>query len=576
MKRLYLVLIGIFIIAAGAYFYIRFDLLKSKDFKADYSKSKSVADLRPAIIAKLQQLVKDASGGLYHLSIDKIDPHISASSIDITEAVLTPDSAIVKDFDNLHTLPDDVFKISFSSLHIDGIGINDLLSKDHLSLRHILISAPVIEVYHKEQRYNKSLRIKNDSITVYKRIMKKMKSISIDTIEVVNGTFITHRGAKNKINKFKEVSVIMNDILIDSTTEYDTKRFLFAKQAKLSTKNFYSRTPDSLYYFKCASINISTAENKITAHNFELHPRFNKKQFESHLHERKEMYNITIPKISLHGINWWNLTNQKNIIAHESMINNGSCKIFLDRSLPFRKVKINNFPHQILMRIPVPIYITAMHIRHCKLAYSEYNPGMDKTGTVYIDDLNGEVTNITNIHKQIKKHKLLVIKASGLFMHKIPMTNGFVFNLAKYKTGNFTMDLNIRDIDSSILNPITEPMGEFMIKKGTIQKGIAHVIGDNFKGSGKGELLYKNLYLLGLKKDKSKPSGIKKKSVLSFFGNVFLIKNNNPEKGEEPRVVDFNFKRESKTTFFSLVWGTIYTGILETIGLPQSFGKKSY
>jgi len=138
------------------------------------------------------------------------------------------------------------------------------------------------------------------------------------------------------------------------------------------------------------------------------------------------------------------------------------------------------------------------------------------------------------------------------------------------------MDLHIGKIDSSILNPITEPMGEFMIKKGSIQKGIAHVTGDNFKATGKGELLYKNLYLVGLKKDKSKPSGIKKKSIVSFFGNLFLIKNNNPEKGKEPRIVDFNFKRESKTTFFSLVWGTIYSGILQTIGLPQTFGKKSY
>jgi len=576
MKKVYLFLIAIIIVVGGAYFYIRFVFLKSKDFKPDYSKSISVADLRPAVIAKLQQLVKDASGGLYRLSIDKIDPHISTSSIDISDAVLTPDSEMVKNFDSLHMLPDDVFKISFSSLHIDGIGLNDLVSKDYLSLRHILINAPVIEVYHKEKPYNKALRNKNDSITVYKRIMKKMKRISIDTIEVVNGTFISHIGANNKINKLKEVSVIMSDILIDSSTEYDTKRFLFAKQAKLSTKNFYSRTPDSLYYFKCATINISTAENKITALNCELHPRFNKKQFESHLHERKEMYNLEIPKITLEGINWWNLINQKNIIADEAVINNGSCKIFLDRSLPFRKVKIHNFPQQILMRIPVPISIAEMHIRHCKLAYSEYNPGMDKTGTIYIDDMNGAVTNITNMHDQIKKHKLMVIKSSGLFMHKIPMTNGFVFNLAQYKSGNFTMDLHIGKIDSSILNPITEPMGEFMIKKGSIQKGIAHVTGDNFKATGKGELLYKNLYLVGLKKDKSKPSGIKKKSIVSFFGNLFLIKNNNPEKGKEPRIVDFNFKRESKTTFFSLVWGTIYSGILQTIGLPQTFGKKSY
>jgi hypothetical protein len=577
MKKIYLIFIAIIIVISGAYFYIRFAVLKAKDFKPDYSKSKSIIDMRPAIIAKLQQLVKDGSGGLYYLSIGKMDLHILASSIDITNAVLTPDSERIKDLNKAHALPDDIFKISFSSLHIDGVGINDVLSKDHLLLKRILITGPVIEVYHKEKGYNKELRIKNDTATLYKKIMKKMKSISIDTIEVLDGAFISHLFSKKyQTNKLNDVSIIMNDVLIDSSTQYDTKRFLFAKQANLSTKNFYGRTPDSLYYFKCSSIDISTTGNNLTALNIELHPRENRQQFESHLKQRKEIYNLTIPKITVSGINWWDLANQKNIIANEATISNASCDIFLDRSLPFRKVKVNNFPHQILMRLPVPLSITKMHIRHCNLAYSEHNPGIDKTGTVYIDDMNGEVTNITNMHEQIKKHKILVIKSSGLFMHKIPMTNGFTFNLSKYKTGDFTMDLNIGAIDSSVLNPITEPMGEFMIQKGSIQKGIAHVIGNNFKGGGKGELLYKDLYLVGLKKDKNNPGGIKKKSLVSFFGNVFLIKNNNPKKDEAPRVVNFDLKRESKTTFFSLVWGTIFSGILKTIGLPPGFADKPY
>lgn len=944
MKKLFFIFLLIIIIVSGGYFYIRFVFLKAKDFKPDYSKSKSIADLRPAIIAKLQQLVKDGSGGLYHLSIGKIDPHISQLSIDISGAVLTPDSAIIKNLNKPNRLPDNLFKISVSSLRIDGLDINDLLSKDHLSLKHILIHAPVIEVYHQKkshtghfplkidtsmiyqkmmkkmkrisidtvevangtlidyagarknimnkvnevfvlmkdvlidsstqydakrfffakqatlsaknfygrssdssyyfncasitistaenklvalgfevhprfskrqseshlsevnekykltipgitlegidgmnmndvlskdnlslksilinkpvievfhqkrsyhkqdhstdknmiyqkiikkmkrisigtiklvngtftnymstkneinklnnvliimkdvlidsstqfdtkrflfakqaalsaenvygrtpdnlyyfkcasfnistaanklvalnfqlrprlkqqqfesyshsvsERYrltipniivhgidginindmlskhylslknilikapmvevyqkknqdDKQVHSKIDTSTIYQKIVKKMKRISIDTFQVVNGTLITHTGVENRVNKLNHISILLKNVLIDSSTQNDTKRFLFAKQATLSGKNFYGRTTDNLYYFECASINISTAGDKITALGFQLHPRFNQQQFESHLLERKEMYNLAIPKITLHGVNWAKLTNQKNIICGEAVISKGSCKIFLDRSLPFRHVKINNFPHQILMRIPVPISITEMHIRQCNLVYSEHNPGLDKTGTVYIDDMNGEVDNITNMPEQIKKQNLLVIKSSGLFMHKIPMTTGFVFDLSKYETGNFTMDLHVENLDSSVLNPITKPMGEFMIKKGSIQKGIAHVIGNNFEGTGKGELLYKNLYLVGLKKDKSKPSGLKKKSVISFFGNLFLIKNNNPEKGKKPRIVDFYFKRESKTTFFSLVWGTIYLGILKTIGLPPSFANKSY
>ena len=493
--------------AGGTYFYIRFVLLKAKDFKPDYSKSKSIIDMRPAIIAKLQQLVKDGSDGLYYLSIGKMDLHILASSIDITNAVLTPDSARIKELDKAHTLPDDLFKISFSSLHIDGLGLNDVLSKDHLLLKRILITSPLLKYIINEKGTIRSAYKKKVILPrCIKKIMKKMKSISIDTIEVLDGAFISHLFSKKyQTNKLNDVSIIMNDVLIDSSTQYDTKRFLFAKQANLSTKNFYGRTPDSLYYFKCSSIDISTTGNNLTALNIELHPRENRQQFESHLKQRKEIYNLTIPKITVSGINWWDLANQKNIIANEATISNASCDIFLDRSLPFRKVKVNNFPHQILMRLPVPLSITKMHIRHCNLAYSEHNPGMDKTGTVYIDDMNGEVTNITNMQAQIKKHKILVIKSSGLFMHKIPMTNGFTFNLSKYKTGDFTMDLNIGAIDSSILNPITEPMGEFMIQKGTYKKELLMLQAIILKVAAKENYYIKIFTWLALKKIRINP-----------------------------------------------------------------------
>ncbi|MEP6595521.1 MAG: hypothetical protein ABJA71_06220 [Ginsengibacter sp.] len=105
------------------------------------------------------------------------------------------------------------------------------------------------------------------------------------------------------------------------------------------------------------------------------------------------------------------------------------------------------------------------------------------------------------------------------------LTSGFQFDLSKYKTGDFTMNLDIGAMDSTLLNPIAKPMGEFMIKKGSIQRGIAYVKGNNFKATGRGILLYKDLYLVGLKKNKDRPGGIKKKSVLSLIENVLLIKN---------------------------------------------------
>ena len=67
-------------------------VLKSKDFKPDTSNSKSIADLRPQLIARLRQMVRDGSGGLYNLSIEKIEPHITSGGMDMLTVKIIPDS----------------------------------------------------------------------------------------------------------------------------------------------------------------------------------------------------------------------------------------------------------------------------------------------------------------------------------------------------------------------------------------------------------------------------------------------------------------------------------------------------
>ena len=71
-------------------------------------------------------------------------------------------------------------------------------------------------------------------------------------------------------------------------------------------------------------------------------------------------------------------------------------------------------------------------------------------------------------------------------------------------------------------------------------------------------------------------AGIKKKSVVSFIGNVLLIKNANPLKRDSVRRVDFLSERTYHATFINHVWRAIYLGVLKTIGLPASFADKPY
>ncbi|MEO7292635.1 MAG: hypothetical protein ABIW34_06005, partial [Ginsengibacter sp.] len=523
--------------------YLRFGYLKTKDFKPDTSKEKNVIDLRPSIIAKLQQLVKDGSNGLYNLSVEKLDPNLLSSKLDISNASLNIDTAAMHHLDSLHLLPDDIFTFHLSTVHVDGIGIDDLLSKNRIEITGINITDPVINVFHANRTYNADDCKRNDTLSLYQKLKGQMKKISIGKINIENGTFINYDLAKkNKTTKFKDVSVVVNDVLIDSTTEHDRSRFLFTKHATLSTKNYRIPTADNMYFFSAGNISISADQHTVTAMNVELKPRYNRQEFENKLPSKKDMYHFNFKKIILNDVDWMGMINNEKLVCKSAEIAGGSFSDFLDRAKPSIPVKLKNFPSQILMRMPFKIAVNKLDVHDIDIAYEEHNPLSDQNGIIYFVNVSGTINHISNMPAEIKQHPITDFSGTALFMHQVPMTAKFGFDLSKSATGKFSVDITMNTLDNTTINKVSEPLGLFTIKTGEIQHAQGHMDGDNFRTNGTITMQYNNLHITPLKKDKEEKGKLKKKSVTSLFANILFVKNENP-KDNELRKPDFTVER---------------------------------
>ena len=571
MRKIIITGLILLLVVSSAYLYIRVHVLKAKDIKPDTAKEKNVLDLRPALIAKLQQLVKDGSNGLYILSIQKLEPHILESKLDAANVFIKIDTAVMHHLDSLHLLPDDIFTFYFSSLHIDGIGIDDLLHKNRIEITGIYVSNPLIHLYHKKHSYNEAEREHADSLTLYQRLKGQMKKISLGNINIEHATFIDHDIAQKKAaTKFNDVTISINDLLIDSSTQYDTKRFLFAKHATFKTKNYSVPTADSLYYFTVGEISISGEQHKMIAQNVELKPRYNREVFERKLPFRKDMYHFAFKKITLNDVDWMATMNNEKLISSRAEIAGGLFSDFIDRSKSQKPVIFNNFPSQLLMKAPFKVFIKRLDVKAVNVSYEEHNPLSEQNGTAYFDDLNGRINNITNMQAEIKLHRVADFSGTALFMHHVPMTAKFSFDLSRYRTGNFSVDIIMDTLDNITINKISEPIGLFSVKTGQMQHAQGHMDGNNFKTSGSITMQYSNLHIKPLKKDKEEKGKLKTKTVTGFFANMLLVKNEN-QKGNELRQPNYSLQRDKFTTFFNLIWKTILTGILKTIGIPVKF-----
>lgn len=575
MRKFYIVVFVLGVLVIAGYIWLRMTLKTNEPVPAAVHAEKpmmeqksAVLDIRPRLIARLQELVKQGSDGLYNLSIGKIEPDLLKSTVQVLNVRLVPDEQGLTSLEKRKAAPDDVFEIFAPALHIAGIGVEDLLKKDVIDLKSVLINNPVIKVSHQKRTSNSSGK---DSSTIYEKLIGQLKKISVGEIRINNGTLVLQGSRSNNITNFKNVGIYMKDLLIDSTTQYNKNRFLFARSAELNFKNFRLPTKDNLYWLNAGSVSVSATNKKLTASSVTLKPKGTKKEFQKKIKRRQVMYTVSVPGIQFTSVNWWNLFNGEGLEGEELNINNAKCTIYLDRSLPPAKKSPNDFPQQLLSSVDAPVHIKRLKLNRASIVYQEYNPLSKNTGTIQLNSVNATIANVTNMPEVIRRNNKTSFVTSAVFMKKAKLKTNFQFNLSKLKTGAFTSAIEMSSITNAALNPIAEPLGLFTIKSGNLQKASATISGDNYSASGKVSVLYDDLHITPLKAKPADTTDLKKKHLVSFIANTFLIKNDNPSKGEAPRQENAFYKRTEGSDLFNLVWKTMLVGTLKTIGINAKY-----
>lgn len=549
MKPKWIILISVAIVISGTLLYLKF---------------RSSTDFEPLIKEKLQQLVKDGSNGLYKLDVERINVDALDEQIVVLNASLSIDSARLTQLDEQKQAPNDVYKIAFKNLVIEGIGPDDFLKKKNIDLGTLFIKDPTVEIFHHNRDYN---YVPADTSSLYKRIAKQIGHFSVKDILVENVDFKYRNKAKeNKLTHLQNVTVNFHDILIDSTTQNDSTRFLYAKDAGIILKNYNLATADSLYNFHIDSFSLNAASHFLEANGLSLKPRGKKENFSQKLPYYKDRYDVSIAKASVKNIDWWQLVSEDGFTASQVKLSDGNVEVFADRTLPDpHKNKVGNYPHQLLTRLKLPVMIDTIQVQNFKVTFTELNEKTKKKGSVIFDDINGAFSNITNRKEVIATHKYFSLDAHAKLMSAGPLHALFKFDLANADKGNFSLDLEVGNMDGKILNVATKTLGLFEIKSADINKISAHMNANNYRSNGTVAFFYKNLEVAVLKQDEAESNKLKKRGLISFIANSFVIEKSNTadDKNKDPKKV--SYKRDPEKSFFNLIWKTLFTGLGDTV-----------
>jgi hypothetical protein len=558
MKK-YLIIIPLVLLALAAAVFI-------------YLKDRKLKDFEPVIIDKLAELVREGTNGLYRLEIGSLEVDLIGSRISLVNARLLPDSTTLLQMERENRAPNDVIFLSVDRMNIEGAAPAAFMQSRMLELDTLIITNPKIEIHHTRRDYNKT--VVKDTTPVEKRILDKIDRIKLDRLLIQDAQLVhINISNNNKRNHLDSVTIDIQDILIDSASVKETDRLLYAREILIRMQNYEYRSPDSIYIVKADEVFISATKRDMLFSKVELKPRLSRKDFVKKQREVKELYSVYFNEIRFESVDWWAFANEEGLVADSAILSGGKLEVYCNRALPpYSGSKVGNYPHQALMKIPFDVNIKKLDVRNFDVAYVEYNPKSGQEGTLSFRNVRGEIRNATNMQSAIAENPRMTAKASASLLGEVSIYADFRFDLNKHESGSFGVDIAMNAVDGTKLNKVTHPLGLFSIKEGQIKSLKAHIEGSNHKGTGRVDLLYSGLKVLPLKQDDE--GELKERGFLGFLANAFVVKSDNLP-GPNQRVARVEYQRETNKSFFALIWKTLLTGMLESIGAPSDLAKPS-
>jgi hypothetical protein len=517
------------------------------------------------IAKRLIAFVHEGSNGLYHLEMDSLVADVVDSKLIIFNAHLRPDTVLYERQLGSAQAPQDLFDVRIDQFSIDDISPVDFLTAKEINLEKIYLKNPVIQVVHRKQNSNPAE--KDTSKTVFQRLQNKVSSIKVDTIRIEDASFTYDNRTKKKTSKIDKLSFLATDFLIAENTQNDTTRFLFSKNCRIRVREYSLQTPDSLYSFKFEDLAIDASKKIMVIDKIRFAPRVSAAVFYKKIGHQQDRFSLAINRVTIQDIGWWSMLGDESLIVKQVLLDKAELDIFNDKSQKAdTRSKMGKYPHQLLMKVAFGIRIDTMAIRDMRMSYTELSAKTGDQGTLRFTNINGGLLNVTNDSATILTRPVMRIGVNATFMQEAPLKANFAFNLAKQRSGEFEVSLKLGRLSKEAINRLTVPLGPVQIDELKLNSLNATIKGNNNTATGRLVFQYEDLKVAALKNDGDK---VKKKKLLSFIANTFILKSANPIKGKEVRVAYPTFKRDPTKSYFNLVWKTVFTGIKMTAGVNR-------
>ncbi len=524
------------------------------------------ANKETIIKTKIETAVRDKSNDLYKIKYDSLQLDELSGYLSVSNMNLMYDSARYNVLDKLGNAPSVLLNIHIPQIIASGVNTSRVLIKNEIVGRKLEIIRPVINIIYPNSKKDKRATVPPKEI--FEQILGNIKLIQADTIVITDAQINTSTTRKTKkVNiHLQDVSMTLVNLKVDSISNADTSRILFAKEVNIICRKITWRSASKFYNYTADNISINSVNNLLRVKNFRVVPVMNEDAFVNAKPIQDYRFDFSFSDVQLQNINMEQLF-AATITADTMLIGPASLKIYCDVAIPSdKKNRIERYPLHVIELIPIPVNVKKLILSNAFVEYKERSSITRESGKVQFYSINANFSNITNDKKSVATNNIMTADINTKFLNITPLKTNWKFYLL-HPEGRFDVNGSLAAMDATLFNPLTIPMGPSRINKGMI-----NALEFNFRGNDNGmdgdmKLLYTDFNITMLERDKG-ATEMDRKSLQSALANLIII-NSNPKKHGDIREVQTHIDRNTNQSIFYLSWKSLLSGIEKTVGIKK-------
>jgi hypothetical protein len=520
--------------------------------------------------------IAKATDSVYKVSIRDIRINIINRRVTVSGIELQPDSDRIAQLKALHREPSVVFSASIPQIRVWGVSWEAIATEKELNCRIVHIYSPNIRITSAPKLVDSLEQNQTETLLINEQEKKKssISGVHIGRITVSDQSLdYMHVDTAGKYHCYLVGgSINMRDWEFVPKQPKDGDRFLYSKQTTINIDSIAYVKDGSLYTIRAKQMHFVSDSNLLSLRNFAVRCKVGHDEYYRIKGHQTDLLTFSVGSAQLHNFRWRALLDSSLLAVDTLSLREPVLDDYFSRLVPpSNQSKKGKFPIQLVTRLKQKLAIGYIRIREGHVKYTELNAQTHMSGVITFDEMNGGLSNLTNVPELISRNDHCVLKLSGQLFKRSPISATFTFSLSD-PAASFNVDGQLQDVEAAQINATAKALALTEIPSVHISKTDLHISGNETYGRGSVTMLYNDLKVVPQEVGNDKQ--LNKKHVTSFLANTLLIYPDNPMEGKPVRNESSYVPRDLHKSFFNLIWKCLFNSIQKTAIRSDNMARK--